>query len=249
MTTGQISEKALQYFEEKKIKSILEEAMHNLLLHLPEDPLAFLQETFHATTPYRLIVAGLPGCGKGTQAQLLASKYNLLVINSRKLLIQEYLEKTPIGLRIESDVQAGGLVSDEIVVELIIREVRRAEKDYKGWILDEFPQNRAHVISLQRAGISPQKFFYLSITEDVTSKRCKQKTNLSSGAENDPVLRVLQCDDSPEGVVSRIKYFTARKDELIDSYSTFFYRIDASVPIEVVHREMCDQIDSLDIAN
>lgn len=248
MTTGQISEEALKYFEEKRIKALLEEAMHNLLLNLPDDPLAFLQQTFSVSTPIRIIFAGGPGSGKGTQSQLLAEKYNLLAINSRKLLIREYEEGTEMGHRIESYLRKAALVPDEIYVELILREVRKAEQEYKGWVLDGFPQTRSHAIYLQNAGVSPQKFFYLSIPEEVAAKRCLGRRVKALPSEKNSLVSALMPDDSPDGIASRLSHFLARKDELLDSYAPFFVRIPGNGTIEEVNKEICEQIDNLDIA-
>eukprot|EP00796_Vickermania_ingenoplastis_P007097 gene7097-5031_t len=248
MTTGQISEEALQYFEDKRIKALLEEAMHNLLLNLPDDPLAFLQKSFSTPTPLRIILAGGPGSGRGTQSRLLAEKYNLLAINARELLIREFEEGSEVGHRIESYLRKAAIVPDEIYVELIMREVHKAEENYKGWVLDGFPQTRAHAIYLQNAGISPQKFFYLSIPEEVAAKRCLGRRVKSTKAEKNSLISALSLDDSPEGVSARLKHFLARKDELLDCYQPFFVRVPGAGSIEEVNKEICEQIDNLDIA-
>lgn len=248
MTTGKISEDASKYFEEKKIKSLLEEAMHDLLLNLPEDPLVFLQKSFSRQTPFRIMMAGGPGSGKGTQCKMLAEKYNIRVINARQLLLRELEEGTEISHRIEAFLRKGALVPDEIYVELIIREVREAEKHYKGWVLDGFPQNRGHAISLQNAGISPQKFFYLSIPEEMAAERCLSRRANGCDSEPTSLFKELQLDDTPDGVTARIKHFLARKDELIDCYSPFFVRISGAEAIEKVSKEICEQIDSIDIS-
>lgn len=247
MTTGKISEESLKYFEEKKIKALLEEAMHDLLLNLPDDPLVFLQNSFSRRTPLRLMVSGGPGSGKGTQCKILANKYNILVINARDLILRELDDATEVSHRIESYLRKGALVPDEIYVELIIREVLEAEKHYKGWVLDGFPQNRGHAISLQNAGISPQKFFYLSIPEEMAAERCLSRRNNCCPSEPTTLFKALQLDDTPDGVTARIKHFLARKDELIDCYSPFFVRISGAADIEEISKEICEQIDSIDI--
>lgn len=247
MTTGKISEDALKYFEEKKIKALLEEAMHNLLLELPEDPLVFLQNSFSRPTPLRIMIAGGPGSGKGTQCKILEKKYNILAINARKLLIRELEDSTEMSHRIEAFLRKGALVPDDLCVELIIREVREAEKHYKGWVLDGIPQNRGHAISLQNAGISPQKFFYLSIPEEMAAERCLSRRAKTTEIKSASLYKSLELDDSPDGVTTRIKHFLARKDELIDCYSPFFVRISGAESIDAISKEICEQIDSIDI--
>lgn len=249
MTTGQISEEALTYFKDKGVKALLEEAMHDLLLHLPEDPLEFLQKSFSTPTCLRIILFGRPGSGRHSQSKLLAEKYNLLSINTRRVLIREFQEGTDIGHQIETYLRKFAVIPDEIYIKAIMREVERAERDFNGWILDGFPQTRAHAIYLQNAAISPQKFFYLSLPEDVAAKRClARRVKNSLESEKNSLISQLAADDSPEGIAARFKRFTAERDELMDCYDPFYVRIDASGSVEDVFKDICEQIDNLEIA-
>ncbi|MEE4011330.1 adenylate kinase [Roseibium sp. FZY0029] len=95
----------------------------------------------------RLILVGPPGAGKGTQAAHLVAKYEIPQLSTGDMLRAAVAAKTPVGLKAKEVMDAGGLVSDEIVVG-IIRD-RIAEEDAKnGFILDGFPRTLAQAEAL-----------------------------------------------------------------------------------------------------
>ena len=95
----------------------------------------------------RLILAGPPGAGKGTQAAHLVAKYAIPQLSTGDMLRAAVAAQTPVGVKAKEVMDAGGLVSDEIVVG-IIRD-RIAEEDARnGFILDGFPRTLAQAEAL-----------------------------------------------------------------------------------------------------
>lgn len=232
MSTGTLSEAPLRYMKEKKIKALLEEAMRDLLIRMPDDPLAFLQVAFQTQTPLRLMINGPPGCGKGTQCSLLAQKYGIRKISVGDLLRKEAASGTERGNEIGKYIEMGRLVPDELFVDLVMDVIHETEQSNSGWILDGFPRTRAQAIYLQTAGISPQKYIYVDVDEETGARRS---------------LKRGMSDDKAETVATRWKYFFARKDELIDCYQPFYVRIDGNPDPETVHKDICEQVDALEL--
>ena len=95
----------------------------------------------------RLILVGPPGAGKGTQAAHLVAKYAIPQLSTGDMLRAAVAAQTPVGIKAKEVMDAGGLVSDEIVVG-IIRD-RIAEEDARnGFILDGFPRTLAQAEAL-----------------------------------------------------------------------------------------------------
>ncbi|EPY40373.1 adenylate kinase [Angomonas deanei] len=256
MATGNISDASLKYFQDNKIKVLLEEAMHDVIMQKPEDPLSFLLAHFEKRTPLRLIIAGPPGCGKGTQCELLESHYGVKHLSVGDLLRQEVDSGSEVGQKIAPFVKEGKLVPDDLFVDLVIKRIKEIESLHQGWVLDGFPRSRAQSIYLQRAGISPQKFLYIDLPDSVATERALSRVfdpntrktyNTASAPPPDGVQTVKKIDDSPEAVGMRLKYFAARKDELIECYSPFYVRIDGTLDTNGVFQEIKEQIDSLEI--
>lgn len=91
---------------------------------------------------HKYLIMGAQGCGKGTQAKLLAKDFDLVHINVGQIFRWNIEVHTKLGSRLQRIVAAGQLISDEIVEEIV--QNRLAEHDWNyGFILDGFPRNRS----------------------------------------------------------------------------------------------------------
>ncbi len=97
----------------------------------------------------RIVLLGAPGSGKGTQAQKLVARHGIPQVSTGDLLRAELKSESALGLRAKADMDAGRLVSDELVLEII---KRRLEKDdaRNGFILDGYPRNSSQAEDLAR---------------------------------------------------------------------------------------------------
>ena len=87
----------------------------------------------------RTLFIGPPGCGKGTQAPVIKEKQCVCHLATGDMLREAIANKTPIGLQVKDIMEKGGLVSDDIVIE-VIKEAIKAPSCKKGFILDGFPR-------------------------------------------------------------------------------------------------------------
>ncbi len=88
----------------------------------------------------RIVLLGAPGSGKGTQAKMMAQKYKVPQISTGDILRAAVAEKTEIGKRVSAIMEAGELVSDDIVIDAVTDRLR-ANESRRGFVLDGFPRN------------------------------------------------------------------------------------------------------------
>jgi len=88
----------------------------------------------------RLILLGMPGAGKGTQAKKISEKFDILHISSGNILRKEIKAKSELGLRATKFVESGKLVPDQLIIE-IIKDVIKGKDSGNGFLMDGFPRN------------------------------------------------------------------------------------------------------------
>ncbi len=122
----------------------------------------------------RLILLGPPGAGKGTQASFLARNYNIEKLSTGDMLRQAAANKDDFGLKLQNVMSAGGLVSDEIIVEIIAKEIIKPNCA-KGFILDGFPrtlpQAKSLDLMLEERGLLIDYVIELAVDYDALIKR------------------------------------------------------------------------------
>ncbi|MEM8700697.1 MAG: adenylate kinase [Pseudomonadota bacterium] len=153
----------------------------------------------------RLILVGPPGAGKGTQATRLVEKYGIPQLSTGDMLRAAVAAQTPVGLKAKAVMDAGGLVSDEIVVG-IIRD-RTAEEDAKnGFILDGFPRTLAQAEALDQMlnenGLKLDSVLELRVDQTQLVDRIIQRA-ADAKAAGQPVRK----DDDPEVFKQRLEAY------------------------------------------
>jgi adenylate kinase len=185
----------------------------------------------------RIILLGVPGSGKGTQAHLLADKYKIPHISTGDLLRAAVAAKTPLGLKAKTALDAGQLVSDELVINIIEDRLRRPDAR-KGYILDGFPRNlgqaRALEDVLQRLNLPFHKAIFIDVDQEILMQRLTgRRTCVSCGTvfniyTTPPKLedRCDRCggrlrrraDDNEETISNRLRVYEKQTQPLINYY-------------------------------
>jgi adenylate kinase len=122
----------------------------------------------------RIVLLGVPGSGKGTQAKLMAEKYRVPQISTGDILRAAVSDKTEVGKKVAAVMAAGDLVSDDIVIDPVTDRLRGAESR-RGFVLDGFPRNIPQAQELDTRlgwmGRPVQLVLHLAVEDDVVVKR------------------------------------------------------------------------------
>ena len=122
----------------------------------------------------RIVLLGVPGSGKGTQAKLMAEKYRVPQISTGDILRAAVADKTEVGKKVVAVMAAGDLVSDDIVIDAVTDRLRGAESR-RGFVLDGFPRNIPQAQELDTRlgwmGRPVQLVLHLAVEDDVVVKR------------------------------------------------------------------------------
>ncbi len=140
-----------------------------------------------------LILFGPPGAGKGTQSELLMSNYNLNYLSTGDALRKEIKTGTNLGLKAKSIIEAGGLVDDEIIVQ-IIGNALSSEVNADGWLFDGFPRTyvQAYILDglFTRLHTSLTRIFILEVSDEECTKRLLQRAKEQNRSDdNETVIK------------------------------------------------------------
>ncbi len=136
---------------------------------------------------------GPPGVGKGTQSEFLVKKYNLFYISTGDLLRKEIKAETKLGTDAKTIIAEGGLVSDEIIVQIIEKTIK-SNSEANGFLFDGFPRTYIQAYILEglmiKLGSSLDCFISLEIKEEESIKRLLYR-GITSGRsdDNEPVIK------------------------------------------------------------
>ncbi|MHC5653064.1 adenylate kinase [Stappia sp.] len=150
----------------------------------------------------RLIFLGPPGAGKGTQAARLVEKHGIPQLSTGDMLRAAVAAETPVGLKAKSVMDAGGLVSDDIVIGIVADRIEEADAQ-NGFILDGFPRTVAQAEALDRMlegkGLKLDTVLELEVDQTRLVERIMKRA-ADARAAGQPVRK----DDDPEVFKQRL---------------------------------------------
>ncbi len=180
-----------------------------------------------------LIFLGAPGAGKGTQAEVVSDTLGIPQISTGNMLREAVKNGTEYGLKAKEAMDAGALVSDEIVIGIL--KDRIAQDDcQKGFILDGFPRTVPQAEALDAMGVKIDKVVEIFVPDDTIKKRVSgrrvcQGCGASYHVEYKPTKvegvcdkcgdkTVVRKDDQPEVVLDRLATYHEKTAPLRDYY-------------------------------
>jgi adenylate kinase len=160
--------------------------------------------------PLDVLLLGVQGSGKGTQAKRIASGYGLAHIATGDMLRAAMADGTPLGQRVKPIYDAGELVPDDLMIELI-RERLEAPDTEPGFILDGFPRTRPQAEALDTMLSEIERplsvVFELQVPDEVAIERLRRR------AEDEN-----RVDDTPEAIARRIDLYHRETEPLVSHY-------------------------------
>jgi adenylate kinase len=193
----------------------------------------------------RVILLGGPGAGKGTQATYIKDKYRIPQISTGDMLRAAVKQGTPLGVEAKKVMDAGGLVSDDIILGLV--KERIAQDDCaNGFLFDGFPRTLAQAEALKTQGITIDAVVEIDVDDQEIIKRMSgRRVHLASGRTYHLVFNppreegkddktgeplVQRDDDKEETVRQRLKVYHDQTEPLIGYYSRWAERGGEGAP-------------------
>lgn len=211
----------------------------------------------------RIVLLGAPGSGKGTQAKLLVEKYRIPQISTGDLLRSAVAEGTPLGLQAKAAMEAGQLVSDDIVLGIIRERLRKPDAKH-GFILDGFPRNipQAEALDKMLAELGQpldtavlMDVDYDSLMQRLTGRRTCENCGAVYNIYTNPPRLDDQCDrcggtlhhradDNEETIGNRLRVYEQLTQPLVDYYRDQgkLMMVDAQGSISDIFRRLINAI-------
>ena len=193
----------------------------------------------------KLILLGAPGAGKGTQAAFICQKYGIPQISTGDMLRAAVKAGTPLGLQAKSVMESGGLVSDELIINLVKERIAEADCA-QGFLFDGFPRTIPQAEAMKDAGVKLDYVLEIDVPFDAIIERMSgRRSHLASGRTyhvkfNPPKVEgkddvsgkaLVQRDDDQEDTVrKRLEVYNQQTRPLVDYYSGWAARDPAAAP-------------------
>ena len=181
-----------------------------------------------------IILLGGPGSGKGTQAQFITEKYRIPQISTGDMLRAAVREGSPLGVEAKKVMDAGGLVSDDIILGLIKERITHNDCA-KGFLLDGFPRTIVQAEGLKKMGVVIDTVIEIDVSdEQIVTRMAGRRVHTQSGRSyhvqfNPPKVEgiddltgealIQRDDDKEETVRKRLAVYHEQTKPLVDYYA------------------------------
>jgi adenylate kinase len=213
----------------------------------------------------RVVLLGAPGAGKGTQCKRIVDKYGLLHLSSGDILRQERAAETELGRKAQSYMDSGGLVPDEVIVEMMAGAISKSPQS--GFVLDGFPRTVEQAVELDKllalTGKKIDVVVNLKIADEEVAARmtgrrsCPEcgavyhienlKPKVEGKCDKDGTELIQRPDDSLEVVKSRHKTYHEQTEPVVDYYKNngTVYDIDSVESADEVSELIFKRLNAL----
>jgi adenylate kinase len=182
----------------------------------------------------RLILLGAPGAGKGTQATFICQKYGIPQISTGDMLRAAVKAGTPLGVEAKKIMDSGGLVSDQLIINLVKERIAQADCT-GGFLFDGFPRTIPQADAMKVAGVKLDYVLEIDVPfEAIIERMSGRRSHAPSGRTyhvkfNPPKVAGLddvtgealiqRADDTEETVKKRLEVYSAQTRPLVNYYA------------------------------
>ncbi len=186
-----------------------------------------------------IIMCGAPGCGKGTQSDLIVEKYSLTHLSTGDLLRKEIATKTDLGIIADSYISKGELVPDEMIIDILLKYVENQHDDSNGIILDGFPRTVAQAEALEVMLKNLDKEISLLVDLKVSENELIDRLIIRGKTSG-------RSDDNIETIKKRLDVYHKLTEPVNDFYKNKnqYTPIDGMGTIEEIFGRISEVIDS-----
>ncbi|POM71218.1 Adenylate kinase [Phytophthora palmivora] len=183
-------------------------------------------------TPPRLVIAGPPAGGKGTQCELLVEAFNVLHLSTGDLLRAAVACGSPLGVQAQHFMDSGQLVPDELIVDVVLERLSQPDCETRGWLLDGFPRTATQAQALLAAGFCPDAVIALDVPDDevvrrIAGRRVDPETGKTYHLEFNPppqdedvLSRLIQRSDDTEATIrQRLSTFHKHLGSVLSAFN------------------------------
>lgn len=184
-----------------------------------------------------VIISGAPGCGKGTQSELIVRNFDLRHFSTGELLRREIAEQSRLGVEADSFISKGNLVPDKMIIDVITNAISRTCADCAGVLFDGFPRTREQAEALEemmdQQGTPVTLFIDLKVPERELIQRLLTRGETSG-----------RSDDNLETIKKRLQVFQQKTEPVNAYYQSLgkYVAIDGTGTISEIAARIEEQI-------
>ncbi|CAH9019299.1 adenylate kinase [Candidatus Nitrosacidococcus sp. I8] len=215
----------------------------------------------------RIVLLGAPGSGKGTQGKLLSEKYNIPQISTGDLLRAAVAANSPLGQQAKAAIDAGALVSDELVTQIVAERLMQADAR-RGYILDGFPRNLPqaqtldNILNEQQEPLQAAILLHVDLeilTKRLTGRRACKGCGMIYNIYYSPPKQGSHCDkchcneliqrsdDNEETIINRLQVYEEQTAPLINYYTVQdkLHQVDGEQEIEQITQQIINILETI----
>jgi len=178
----------------------------------------------------KLVIAGAPASGKGTQCEEIKAKYGVVHLSTGDMLRAAVAAESEVGLKAKECMEAGGLVPDDVICSIVLDRLKEQDCTEKGWLLDGFPRTQTQALALEDAGFVANCMLLLDVNDEILTDRVLGRRTDSETGEiyhmttnpppNEEIAArlVARSDDTEEIVKVRLENYHENIGNVIGVY-------------------------------